>query len=107
MQHDSMNREQYREEAEYITYLLHERRLFAWCLMRYGEIETAVAYREALTFYPYKPIVQTKRETVFEEEAWHWAMIRIFGTSYSQNAPQMIHPPHAYHEESDRIFGYE
>lgn len=102
-----MDKETYRVEAEYIIYLLHERRLFAWCLMRYGEFDVAEAYREAAKLYPYYSAIQMDREDVFHEEAWHWAMVKLFGNNYTKEYPTLAHPPYEYQEESDRIFGYE
>lgn len=102
-----MNRKEYREEAEYIIYLLHERRLYAWCLQRFGDVQAAEAYRAAGELYPYRPFSQPEREAIFEEEAWHWAMSKLHGLHYFEDNPQLAQPNSAYRRESDRIFGYE
>lgn len=102
-----MNREQYREEAEYIIYLLHERRLYAWCLQQFGEVDAAEAYQAAGKLYRYRPFGDAERESIFEEEAWYRAMRGLFGAGYGEERPLLAHPNTAYRRESDRIFGYE
>ncbi len=102
-----MNKDNYREEAEYIIYLLHERRLYAWCLINYGQMQVHESYQEASKLYQYYPFDQEDREDVFQEEAWHWAMVKLFGNDYASKHPQLADPPYQYSQESDRIFGYE
>ena len=102
-----MDREFYREEAEYIIYLLHERRLYAWCLQKFGSVAVEEAYREAGELYKYHPFGIEARESIFEEEAWHWAMSKLYGNYYFETHPSLAHPNAAYRRESDRIFGYE
>ncbi|MEM7333578.1 MAG: hypothetical protein AAF490_15925 [Chloroflexota bacterium] len=102
-----MNQESYREEAEYIIYLLHERRLYAWCLITYGQMAVDESYREAGTLYRYYSIDEEDREDIFQEEAWHWAMLKLYGNEYARKFPQLAAPSYEYSQESDRIFGYE
>lgn len=102
-----MNREQYHKEAEYITYLLHERRLYAWCLQQFGKVGAAEAYRAAGALYPYRPFGDAERESIFEVEAWYRAMRHLFGEGFFEKRPLLARPNTAYRRESDRIFGYE
>jgi len=104
---NTLNQETYREEAEYIIYLLHERRLFAWCLIHIGHMGIEQSYQEAGKIYRYYPIEEEDREDIFQEEAWHWAMVTLYGNHYAKNHPQFATPSFEYSQESDRIFGYE
>ncbi len=66
-------------EEGYVAYLEHERHMYAWCLIAYGHSAPSDAYEMALSFYQYEPANAPYRGLVFHNEAWHWAMLRIFG----------------------------
>jgi hypothetical protein len=70
------------DEEGYPQYLEAERHLFAWCLMRIGGFSEEAARYEALERYPYQPPEALYRGIIFHDEAWDWAMIRLFGHSY-------------------------
>lgn len=75
--------------------------------MRVGQVDVAEAYRKALAFYPYHALSEGEREAVFGEDAWHWAMVSLFGETFPEQRPDLYQAPEEYFQESDRIFGYE
>jgi hypothetical protein len=90
-------------EREYVEYLDHERHLFAWCLSIYGGLSQPVALARAEDFYRYEPAaIGPLRGLVFHDEAWHWAMIELFGQQYWQARPELESPPADYRAESQR-----
>jgi len=100
-----MRREQTspRDEKEYVEYLDHERHLFAWCLSIYGGISQADARARAEELYRYESAATGPlRGLVFHDEAWHWAMLKIFGEQYWQARPELESPSVDYRAESQR-----
>ncbi|HET6397207.1 MAG TPA: hypothetical protein VFF91_10250 [Pseudoxanthomonas sp.] len=84
-------------EAEYLAYLAHERRMYAWVLERYGAFPPAEARAAALACYPYEAPGRL-RGLAFHDEAWHWAMLRLHGEGYWRTHPGLADPPQAYRE---------
>ena len=92
------------DEKEYAEYLDHERHLFAWCLVVYGGISQPVARSQAEEFYRYESATtEPLRGLVFHDEAWHWAMLKIFGEQYWQARPELESPSADYRAESQRL----
>jgi hypothetical protein len=83
-------------EEEYVAYLGHERHLYAWCLMTYGHMTQRDANEAALSFYDYEPENAPYRGLIFHCEAWHWAMLRIFGETYWKARPDLEKPSQDY-----------
>ncbi|CAL9380306.1 hypothetical protein SUDANB176_01047 [Streptomyces sp. enrichment culture] len=83
-------------EAEYLEYLQSERRAYAWVMRRYGGSTPAEAWEAALECYPYEPPDAAYRGLVFHDEAWHWAMLALYGDRYTVEHPELVHPPSAY-----------
>jgi hypothetical protein len=90
-------------EDEYISYLSSERRLYAWCMINYGKLSEEDAQCVANAFYTYEPSSEPYRGLVFHEEAWHWAMLRIFGASYWISSPELETPSVDYMIFSEAI----
>ncbi|MFB7369671.1 hypothetical protein ACFC0D_07530 [Streptomyces sp. NPDC056222] len=84
------------DEEEHVRILASERRGFAWVLHRYGGRTKAQAGAEAVEFYAYEPADKPYRGLVFHDEAWHWAMGRVFGDSYHRDRPELAAPPGEY-----------
>jgi hypothetical protein len=83
-------------EAEYVTHLRDERRVYAWVMERYGGLTPAAAGQAALEWYPYEPTDTPIRGLVFHDEAWHWAMTAIHGHDYVVTRPELAVPPAEY-----------
>ena len=79
--------------------------MYAWCLETIGGLSEADAGHEALDFYKYEDANKKFRDLVFHDEAWHWAMLKIFGDSYHLNFPEYELPSTAYRNESERYEG--
>lgn len=92
-------------EAEYMSYLLSERRLYAWCLAHYGGLAKDEAESLANSFYEYESPDDPYRELVFHDEAWHWAMRKILGDGYWMKTPERASPSAEYRAEAMRIEG--
>lgn len=84
------------KEAEYLEYLAHERHMYASCLKRYAGLSTDAAAEEAMSFYPYEPVSNPYRGPAFDDEAWHWAMLRIHGEAYWTTDPVLEAPGTEY-----------
>ena len=89
-------------EDEYVTQLEHERHMYAWCLVAYGDFTPEAAARKALDFYEYEPPRAEYRDLVFHDEAWHWAMLRVLGEGYWRAHPERAQASEAYRVESLR-----
>ncbi|WP_084774556.1 hypothetical protein [Nonomuraea candida] len=83
-------------EEEYVTYLRGERRRFAWVMRRYGGLSPSEAEAAALNRYPYEPSDEAYRGLIFHDEAWHWAMLELYGDSYWIDRPELTHPSPEY-----------
>lgn len=79
-------------DEEYGDYLLVERRSYAWALVNYGNFSQEIAEQMAIDFYRLEP----RNELVFHDQAWHWAMLKIFGPQYWINRPDLLTPPAGY-----------
>jgi len=90
-------------EKEYIKYLASERHMYAWCLVRYGGMSNAEAESEALDRYPYESPDTDYRGIIFHDEAWHWAMLRLFGEGYWLPHPELVCQSREYQEETQKI----
>jgi hypothetical protein len=66
-----------------------ERRRFAWVMRRHGGMSPDEAEVAALEQYPYEPDDAPFRELVFHDEAWHWAMLDIYGDRYWADHPEL------------------
>jgi hypothetical protein len=87
-------------EEEYASYLEHERHMYAWCLRTYGDFEANEADQKASSFYGDEPANALYRGLVFHNEAWHWAMLHIFGEAYWTSRPDLLDPPQEYLDHS-------
>ncbi|ROU09346.1 hypothetical protein [Lysobacter enzymogenes] len=74
--------------------------LFAWCLIRYGQVSQAQAHAQAREFYPDQaPGREYERALLFHDESWHWAMLRIVGDAYWIHRPELAEAPPEYYAE--------
>lgn len=89
------------EEQQYLQQLEHERYMFGWCLSTYAAIDVDIATAKAAAFYPYRAPDYPERELVFHDEAWHWAMLEIFGKQYWLDKPEYQLPSEQYIAASD------
>lgn len=89
-------------ESEYRKILEEERHMFAWTLRVYGGCSADSALQQAKEFYAYEE-PSDLRGLVFHDEAWHWAMKRLFGDYYWQDHPEFASPSLVYINESDRL----
>ena len=53
-------------------------------------------------FYVYESKEDNYRTLVFHDEAWHWAMLKIFGDGYWRSKPELSSPCKGYEKESDK-----
>lgn len=83
-------------EEEYVDYLAGERRCFAWVMRRHGGLTEIQAEAAALERYPYQANDEPYRGLVFHDEAWHWAMRKIYGDSYVVQHPKLVEPSAEY-----------
>ena len=93
------------DEAEYTRYLEGERRLFAWCLVRFGGYSPDAAEGKALERYPYEPITEPYRGLIFHELAWDWAMRLLFGDGYWFRRPELAESLQEWRLEYEREAG--
>ncbi|CAN5709208.1 hypothetical protein BH09VER1_BH09VER1_44100 [soil metagenome] len=93
------------DDVMYREHLAHERHLYAWCLVAYGGLAQAGANAKAEEFYVEQSIAEPMRCLVFHDEAWHWAMLRIFGNAYWITRPGTESPSPEYKAEAGRIEG--
>ncbi|MET7462023.1 hypothetical protein [Nonomuraea sp. NPDC005501] len=84
------------DEDEYVAYLRDERRAFAWVMQRYGGLTTAEAEEAALECYPYEASGTPFRGLIFHDEAWHWAMLSVYGDRYYVDHPELAQPSTEY-----------
>lgn len=96
-----MNHPALTEEA-YVRDLEGGRRLFAWCFVNIGSRTEQQAWQAALEFYKYEPPEKEFRWLVFHEEAWCWAMQRLFGLDYYLTRPELAVPSAEYENEARR-----
>ena len=89
-------------EDEYVNYLNMERNLYSWCLEHYGDFTHEEARKEALNFYIYQSEKEEFRGLVFHDEAWHWAMLKIYGENYWLTKPELSSPCENYERESQK-----
>ncbi|MET8051629.1 hypothetical protein ABZU75_28920 [Streptosporangium sp. NPDC005286] len=83
-------------EDEYVAYLRDERRRFAWVMQRYEGLTSAEAEKAALERYPYEASDTPFRGLIFHDEAWHWAMLRIYNDRYHVDRPELAQPSAEY-----------
>ena len=93
------------DEAGYTRYLESERRLFAWCLVRFGGHSSQVAESKALERYPYESPTEPYRGIMFHNLAWDWAMIELFGDGYWQRRPELATQWKEWRQEYEREAG--
>jgi len=92
------------DEISYRDYLAVERHMFAWCLMKLGGRSPPEANAAAERFYSYQAPSEPHRELVFHDEAWHWAMLELFGEEYWISRPGLESPSSDYRAEASRHF---
>jgi hypothetical protein len=92
----------YEDESEYLAQLAEERHLYKWCLMKYAVIDCDSAEKESIEFYPYEETEVHIRGLVFHDEAWHWAMLRVYGENYWVKNPGLEKPSIEYENEYSR-----
>ncbi|WP_336083405.1 hypothetical protein [Nocardia sp. SSK8] len=85
----------YWDEDEYIESLTGERRRYAWVLERFGGVAPAEAEAQAVDFYRYEEPGEACRGLIFHDEAWHWAMLRLYG-SYWLTHSELAEPSDEY-----------
>ena len=90
------------DETNYASQLAHERHMYAWCLVVYGGSTQEDARAIAEEFYPHEEPDAPHRGLVFHDQAWHWAMLRIFGADYWVIRPGTEKPSAQYETESRR-----
>ncbi|RKN48452.1 hypothetical protein [Micromonospora endolithica] len=83
-------------EDQYVQCLHDERRRFAWVMRRYGGLDATQAEATALRQYPFQASDAPYRGLVFHDDAWHWAMLRIYGERYWTQHPELVEPPADY-----------
>ena len=89
-------------EEEYCRYLEAERHLYAFVLREHGGLPEADAQKQALERYPYEAADDEFRALIFHYEAWHWAMLHLYGERYWDARPELETPSQAYRNESYR-----
>ena len=92
--------ESWPNEDEYCRYLAAERHLYAFVLREHGGLSAAQAHQEAQVRYPYEPADDEFRALIFHDEAWHWAMLHLYGERYWDARPELESPSKAYRSES-------
>ncbi|MCE9566688.1 MAG: hypothetical protein K8U57_32090 [Planctomycetes bacterium] len=92
-------------EAEYNRYLANERRLFAWCIVRFGNHTSEEAERKALDRYPYEGPTEPHRGLVFHNLSWDWAMTELFGDCYWVHRPDLAGQLEQWRLEFEREAG--
>jgi hypothetical protein len=90
-------------EKGYVDYLKAERHLFAWCLVVHGGVSWPDAKAQAEQFYRYEAVSEQYRGLVFHDEAWDWAMQKLFGEQYWLARPDLASPSADYRAESRRF----
>ncbi|MBN3067598.1 hypothetical protein H5A34_00800 [Pectobacterium brasiliense] len=88
------------DEEDYLAQLRRERHLFRWCLITYAAIPADAATAKAADLYGYQPPGTLNRGLILHDEAWHWAMLDMFGEQYWLNKPEYLTPSPRYIEES-------
>lgn len=83
-------------EDEYVQYLQDERRRFAWVMQRYGGLNATEAEAAAVQRYPFEASNAPYRGLVVHDEAWRWAMRKIYGEGYWIQHPELVQPPAEY-----------
>lgn len=91
------------DEPGYVDDLRQERMLFAWCLQTFAGMPAAEARAAAEAFYEYEPASDPYRGLVFHAEAWHCAMLQIFGPDYWIKQPSLAQPPAEYTRLADSL----
>jgi hypothetical protein len=93
------------DEIEYREYLERERRLFAWCLVRFGGIDPETAGQKALERYPYEIPGTPYRGMIFHELSFDWAIDALFGKHYNVVRPELMPTIEQWREEFERHAG--
>ena len=88
-------------EAEYQELLAGERHMFAWVLVRYGEVAESRAEELARERYPSELADAPYRGLIFHDEAWHWGMLALRGEGYWVVDPSLERPPPEYRAEQE------
>ncbi|MGC4760353.1 hypothetical protein [Micromonospora trifolii] len=83
-------------EDEYLQYLHDERRRFAWVMQRYGGLSATQAETAAVRHYAFEASDAPYRGLVFHDDAWHWAMLEIYGEGYWIQHPDLAEPQAEY-----------
>src|SRR5262245_42480913 len=86
--------------SQYRKHLAHERFMYAWCLKTMGQMEAPQARDLARKRYPFEECSNELRELVFHDEAWHWAMLQLFGDGYWRGRPDLTRPSVDYRQTS-------
>ena len=74
--------------------------MYSWCLVHYGNYSDVEALKESESFYKYQPPGEY-RGLVFHDEAWHCAMLKVFGECYWKLRPDLGSPCPEYEKEAD------
>ena len=90
-------------DDEYAAILAQERHMYAWTLETFGGYARADADARALWCYPSDPVEQNGHGLLFNDRAWHWAMIELHGSNFWTSKPKLLHAPAAYFEEESRF----
>ncbi|VUL74801.1 hypothetical protein [Stenotrophomonas maltophilia] len=89
---------------DFTTEIEDSRHLFAWCLVRYGQIPEALAIEQARERYPDQAAGhEYEHELLFHDEPWHWAMLHLLGEGYWHQNPELLQPSLEYDTESDAL----
>ncbi len=87
-------------EKDYVRYLVHERHMFAWCLITHGGVAPVAALTQAEVRYPFEAATEPFRGIIFHDVAWHWAMLALFGQRYWHSHPEFQFQSDGYRAES-------
>lgn len=90
-------------EREYLSYLESERHLFAWCLVEYDGMAWEAAQQQACDFYRYQQPGDALRGSLFQDSAWHWAMLHVVGEQYWKKRLELAHPSERFRAEAQAL----
>jgi len=90
------------DEKEYLAQLKQQRHMYQWCLREIGKLSETEARVQAKQFYKYESQSGEHRTLVFHDDAWHWAMLKIYGENYWVEHPELAEPSSDY--ESECVF---
>ncbi len=89
---------------DFTTEIEDSRHLFAWCLVRYGQVPEVLALEQARKRYPDQSRGREfEQALIFHDEPWHWAMLHVEGEGYWRWRPEREQPSLDYEAEADAL----